>query len=292
MTTLLTPAPSTRKSRYRREEDLATPTGREAAAVRLAQKYLTQLGLRPGPIDGLWGNRTQAAFERLRGPGAAANRSRINQLAQEYLADLGYDPGVSDGYWGPRTEAAYQLWRQGMPPAPAPAPADGAGDTPRVIAASPWPRDTEAALTDFYGPAGNVPLVMCQPCYPLRLSWEPNTVVRQFACHAKVRASLERVFAGIYAHYGQDLQRVRAARMDLFSGCYNSRPRTGNLARPSLHARGAAIDLDAAHNQFRWGRERASMPEEIIDLFAAEGWLSGGRAWGYDFMHFQATCGG
>jgi hypothetical protein len=259
--------------------------GQERAAVRLAQKRLAALGLDPGPIDGLWGGRTQAAYERLRGEGAIANRTRIVQLAQEFLAGQGYQVGAMDGYWGARTNAAYHLWRQGIAPA-------GTDPEGGQVIAPRWPRDTEADLSAFYGPPGDSHLVMCQPCYPLRLSWEPRTVIRRFACHARVKESLERIFEGIWELYGRDLDRIRAARMDLFSGCYNNRPRKGNLARPSLHARGAAIDLDAEHNQFRWGRDRASMPEEVIDVFAAEGWLSAGRAWGYDFMHFQATHGG
>jgi hypothetical protein len=253
--------------------------------VRLAQKYLQVLGLNPGPVDGLWGNRTQEAYERWRGAGTRANRTRINQLAQEYLSSLGYDVGAPDGYWGARTQSAYELWRQGIP-------SEGADAEGGLVVAPRWPRDSEAALTAFYGAPGAAALVMCEPCYPLRLSWEPQTVIRRFSCHARVKESLERVFQGLWELHGRDLARVQAARMDLFSGCYNNRPRKGNLARPSLHARGAAIDLDAEHNEFRWGRERATMPEEVIDVFAAEGWLSAGRAWGYDFMHFQATHGG
>lgn len=247
--------------------------GQERAAVRLAQHQLAKIGLNPGMIDGLWGNRTQMAFERLAGSGAIANRTVITTLAQEFLAGEGYSPGPIDGQWGSQTQYAYLQWRSG---------------TPDVLE-NPWPRDTEAELTAFYGPTGDSRLVMCIPCYPLRLSWEPQTVIRRFACHSRVKASLERVFEGLWELYGNDLQRVQAARMDLFGGCYNNRPRKGNLSRPSLHARGAAIDLDPEHNQFRWDRERASMPEEVIDVFAKEGWLSGGRSWGYDFMHFQAT---
>ncbi len=259
--------------------------GQEKVAVRLAQKYLRSLGLNPGAEDGLWGNRTQAAYESLRGAEAMANRTRITQLAQEYLAGLGYEVGVPDGFWGKRTQAAYDLWRQGIHAA-------GADPEGGQVLAPRWPRDREAELTAFYGAPGAAALVMCQPCYPLRLSWEPQTVITRFSCHARVKDSLERVFQGLWELYGRDLGRIQAARMDCFSGCYNNRPRKGNLARPSLHARGAAIDLDAEHNEFRWGRDRATMPEEVMDVFAAEGWLSAGRAWGYDFMHFQATHGG
>lgn len=282
---IITEAPRRTTAVYEDDATDARFPGQEMVSVRLAQKYLAALGLNPGPADGLWGNRTQAAFERLRGVGAVANRTRINQLAQEYLASLGYELGVPDGFWGRRTQAAYDLWRQGIPVINV--DAEGGQVLDRR-----WPRDTEAELTAFYGAPGAASLVMCEPCYPLRLSWEPETVITRFSCHTRVKDSLERVFHGIYELYDGDLGRIHAARMDRFSGCYNNRPRKGNLARPSLHARGAAIDLDAEHNEFRWGRDRATMPEGVMDVFAAEGWLSAGRAWGYDFMHFQATHGG
>jgi hypothetical protein len=34
---------------------------------------------------------------------------------------------------------------------------------------------------------------------------------------------------------------------------------------------------------------KATMPFEVIEIFAREGWTSGGAYWGYDAMHFQAT---
>jgi hypothetical protein len=64
--------------------------------------------------------------------------------------------------------------------------------------------------------------------------------------------------------------------------------RGGSL--PSLHARGAAIDLDADNNgnHVAWP-VRATMPLEVMEAFAREGWLSAGAAWLRDGMHFQAT---
>ena len=64
--------------------------------------------------------------------------------------------------------------------------------------------------------------------------------------------------------------------------------RGGSL--PSLHARGAAIDLDPGTNGLHtpWPT-RATMPLEVMECFAREGWLAAGAFWGRDAMHFQAT---
>jgi hypothetical protein len=74
-----------------------------------------------------------------------------------------------------------------------------------------------------------------------------------------------------------------------YAGTYNNRPMRGGTL-PSLHARGAAIDLmpDTNRNRQHWPT-RANMPIEVMEMFAREGWLSAGAAWGRDSMHFEAT---
>ena len=74
-----------------------------------------------------------------------------------------------------------------------------------------------------------------------------------------------------------------------YGGVFNFRAKRGGTSY-SLHAWGAAIDLDADDNTFRdsWPM-KSDMPLDIMEAFAAEGWIGGGWAWGYDAMHFQAT---
>lgn len=55
--------------------------------------------------------------------------------------------------------------------------------------------------------------------YPMRLSWERETIVRKITCNQAVRASLMNILQRIYDLYGS-LQAVQDARMDLFGGCY------------------------------------------------------------------------
>jgi hypothetical protein len=74
-----------------------------------------------------------------------------------------------------------------------------------------------------------------------------------------------------------------------YDGTYSNRLMRGGTL-PSLHARGAAIDMmpDTNRNHQHWPI-RANMPIEVMEMFAREGWLAAGAAWGRDAMHFQAT---
>jgi peptidoglycan hydrolase-like protein with peptidoglycan-binding domain/DNA invertase Pin-like site-specific DNA recombinase len=125
----------------------------DARRVRLLQQRLRRLGWSPGPIDGMFGPRTEAAVVRfqhaagLAADGIAGRRtSRELRLAeprplrvgsgygrpegsprvrslQARLRDLGLRPGPQDGRFGPRTQAAVMRLQ-----AAAGAPLDGVVD--------------------------------------------------------------------------------------------------------------------------------------------------------------------
>jgi DNA invertase Pin-like site-specific DNA recombinase/peptidoglycan hydrolase-like protein with peptidoglycan-binding domain len=108
----------------------------EAGRVRLVQRVLARRGWAPGPVDGLFGPRTEAAVLRFqaaaglavdgvvgqqtaralaqvrsgslrRGAGyQTADGSRRVRALQRRLARAGLNPGPVDGRFGPRTEAA------------------------------------------------------------------------------------------------------------------------------------------------------------------------------------------
>jgi peptidoglycan hydrolase-like protein with peptidoglycan-binding domain/DNA invertase Pin-like site-specific DNA recombinase len=113
-----------------------------AAAVRDVQRALRRLGWQPGPVDGLYGPRTQAAVIRYQtaaglaadGVVGAGTRQALTNAQREPLrrgagfaqpggspqvrdlqADLkrrGVDPGPVDGLYGPNTEAAVAQLQQ------------------------------------------------------------------------------------------------------------------------------------------------------------------------------------
>jgi hypothetical protein len=64
--------------------------------------------------------------------------------------------------------------------------------------------------------------------------------------------------------------------------------------QPSMHAYGAAIDLNLAFSQYwLWDRQKGRfgwanrMPREIVDIFERHGFIWGGRWYHYDTMHFE-----
>ena len=142
----------------------------------------------------------------------------------------GFQPGELDGLWGPQTafasdQLAY-LQAHGQAPAPW-------RDEPVAPNPNAWPLERQDALTAFYGPPGETHLVPIDLPYPLRLSWELNTVVHRTRCNARVKDSLGRVLAAVLAHYGADA--VRELRLDIFGGGYNLREKRGGDTM-SMHA--------------------------------------------------------
>ncbi|MER2535209.1 MAG: M15 family metallopeptidase [Rhizobiaceae bacterium] len=77
------------------------------------------------------------------------------------------------------------------------------------------------------------------------------------------------------------------------AGTYNCRPVAGT-SRWSMHAYGAAIDLNTAHSAYwKWNKAGADgtwsnrIPEEIVAIFEKHGFIWGGRWYHYDTMHFE-----
>ena len=177
---------------------------------------------------------------------------------------------MADGFWGPKSIAACQAHlRQLMP------------------AANPWPAADMASLRRFYGEPGDESRLV-SITFPYPMFYEGKRVLTT-RVHEKCAASLLRGLTAIGRGYGGGSQRGVMEEAEDYGGCYNFRLKRGGTSY-SLHAYGAAIDLDADDNSFRdsWPL-RADMPLEIMEEFAREGWIAAGAFWGYDAMHFQAT---
>jgi len=170
----------------------------------------------------------------------------------------------ADGFWGPKSIAACQKHLRKLMPSP-----------------SPWPSTDMASLTKFYGKAGDESQLVPQAFAGLGIQYE-GKVARVIRCHHKVADSLKRVLTAIS-------KGPHRKTLEKYAGCFNNRPMRGG-SLPSLHARGAAIDFDPDNNGNRvsWPTQ-ATMPLEVMEEFAKEGWISAGASWGRDAMHFQAT---
>lgn len=79
------------------------------------------------------------------------------------------------------------------------------------------------------------------------------------------------------------------------AGTYNCRTIAGT-ARKSVHAFGAAIDINVKHASYwRWSRPDGSgrypyknrVPVEIVEIFERNGFIWGGKWYHYDTMHFE-----
>ena len=172
---------------------------------------------------------------------------------------IGAEP---DGFWGPKSIAACKAHLRSLMPSP-----------------NPRPASDQSSLTAFYGKAGDEGRLLNLEA-PCLMTYE-GVKVKTIRCHAKVAASLKRVLEAIAALDG--------TLPVVYDGCYNNRPMRGG-STPSLHARGAAIDLwaDSNGNHVSWP-VAATMRFDIMECFAREGWLCAGAHWGRDAMHFQAT---
>jgi len=150
---------------------------------------------------------------------------------------------------------------------------------------NPWPKSDQKSLREFYGDPGDESnLVTIAFPYPMFYDGKAVTKTR---VNKRCAESLLRILRNI-----KDLLPTHPDITDEaqdYGGVFNFRLKRGGSSY-SLHAYGAAIDLDADDNTFRdsWPM-KADMPLEIMEEFAKEGWISAGAFWGYDAMNHQAT---
>lgn len=195
-----------------------------------------------------------------------------------------------DDVWGGKTDAAVALERAASRArhgiGEATASAETADATTLEPIAHRWPKEAEAP--EFYGysdgsakwEADN--LVVFDAPYTLYMDGTP---VKRIRCHKKVADSLKLILTKILALY-KTPEMLRHVGLDQYDGCYNYRPVRGRT-RLSMHAYGAAVDFDAAHNPL--GATHGTMPAEVVAIFKGEDWRWGGDYSGRkDWMHFEA----
>ncbi|MCA9734416.1 MAG: M15 family metallopeptidase [Deferribacteres bacterium] len=198
------------------------------------------------------------------------NQSQILRLQER----VGTTP---DGFWGPASIEACQRHLRDMMPSPHPFPVEGTQD-----------------FLDFFGPHGveggytppgrtfNLP-------FRLYLYGDTNQPVTRLSCHENCADSLLAVFERLAAVFPNEQDRKAAGILDYF-GLYNPRLKRNSTTSWSMHSWMNAIDFNANKNgnKTAWP-VTATMPIEVMECFAQEGWLAAGAFWGRDAMHFQAT---
>lgn len=240
---------------------------------------------------------------------------RVTTLqVQQALIALGYDLGKGgktgkgdDGRKGPKYDAAVrsfqtengllsdglvgQLTKDKLFPEPMP---ERDKDLPQFPPSQlpdgykpMWPLQRECM--GFYGGVGLHQTILELP-YPMRIAWGRKPVIRKFAIHQKCHDSAKRAFEKVASIYGETARENLG--IDLFGGCLNVRKMRGGSSY-SMHSWGIAIDFDPERNQLKWDKRKARLgkpdAEEFWRAWEAEGWVSLGRAAGYDFMHVQAA---
>lgn len=152
----------------------------------------------------------------------------------------------------------------------------------------PWPKSDQSSLRAFYGVPGDESYLIRVkvPC-SIKMKYMGTEIGRPgceddvLYVHRKVADSLIRVLVNV--------ARIAPSILLQYAGVWNNRSVRGG-STPSLHAYGAAIDLDpnTNGNTTHWPTG-ATMPLEVMEEFAKEGWLPAGAFWLRDSMHFQAT---
>ena len=126
--------------------------------------------------------------------------------------------------------------------------------------------------------------------YPMKLSWEKQTIVNKMRCHNLVAKNFIKVFTELLAHYG--IAEIQRLGIDLYGGCFNYRKMRGGNDW-SRHSWGVAIDLDPDRNLLHETKATArfARPEykPMIDIFYKNGFKSLGVEKNYDFMHFEIS---
>ena len=253
------------------------------------QVGMRNLGVDPGPVDGVWGSKSVAAARELQKIYAKRTDvpdERLQVLVEQIMYRVlgGLATGPLDGILGAITKNASVHWARGpwrnamMRELP--------GDERMPTALERWP--TYENIEEVYGEAGPG-LVRLQVPFQLRLAWDMSTKMGTWRVHEKTAESLLRVLDNIAQAY--TLEQRYKYMIDVTGGCFNIRTMRGGT-KLSTHAYGCAWDWNPTQNGLRWGRDKAQLarPEFVPfwDAWTAEGWLSLGKARDFDWMHVQA----
>lgn len=251
--------------------------------------------------DKKWGPKTrEALFD--------ADKNASNIVAQlrnareSYERDVvGYRANFWNGLtnrWNKAAAVAIQ-WNQEQtrpedPETPEPEPVAPPA-APKPVEEIRLPKDTTAALNAFYGqadPDGRYLTWFRFPYDNIRLYGRKGSPLNdmdedgrdEHRCHKAIKDRLEAALMEIYETLGEE--RFEKEGWNIYSGCFNYRKKRGGSSL-STHSWGIAIDVFSDGNPY--ASSETTFSGEAIDIMEKHGFLSGGRAWNKDFMHFQAA---
>jgi hypothetical protein len=156
------------------------------------------------------------------------------------------------------------------------------------------PIESPNALTKFYGTPSSNPNYLDWFSFPhpeIRLYSRIGANLKDYSgdsrldhrTHKLLTARLTQALAEIYRTLGEEAFVKQG--WHVYGGSHNYRPKVGGSSL-STHAWACAVDMNPAENPF--ARTTTTFSDVSIDIMEKWGFLSGGRAWGKDWMHFQA----
>jgi hypothetical protein len=191
-----------------------------------------------------------------------------------------------DAWWGPDTQdTAYRLIGEnhvGWRPDENQTPTNDANE----FSVKCW-TPTDSQMIKKYGNPGLNQVVINLP-FTMRLDWDLQTRVNKTSCHSFVKDSITGVLEEIRDSYG--IVTIKELGIDRFGGILNVRKKRGGKTW-SAHAWGTAIDLWPSANQLAWKKNRAAFAkseyDKLHEIFAKAGWMSLGKCYDFDWMHWQ-----
>lgn len=244
--------------------------------------------------DRMWGPKTRAAL-------VAADNEHPNQVVdllrsarEMYERDVvGYRSNLWKGLvsrWN-RVRDIAQKWNEAETPSTTPPVISPPASEQQIF----LPAEGTVSLNAYYGtasPSGGYLDWFSFPADNIRLynrsganlSDRTGNGLDDHRCHGKIRDRLEAALRAVYKALGN--AEFERQGWHVYGGCFNYRKRRGGSTL-STHSWGIAIDINPDENPFHG--TSTTFSDEAIEIMERHGFLSGGRAWGKDWMHFQAA---
>lgn len=245
--------------------------------------------------DRLWGPKTRAALEDADAHYPDEIVGALRRAREEYERDV---VGVRSNFWQGLVNRWDKMadfadeWNEAEEPARVETPPPGPDPGVPIIT---LPREGTASLNAFYGtasPSGGFLDWFSFPVGDVRLysrsgeglSDRNGDGLDDHRCHRAIKTRLESALAAVYRALGE--AEFYRQGWHVYGGCFNYRVKRGGHSL-STHSWGIAIDVNPGENSFH--ATKTTFSELALNVMERHGFLSGGRAWGKDWMHFQAA---